>query len=162
MDSLAGEGTLFRNAFVAYPVCSVSKACIYTALHNHRSGILNNTVNYHVAASQRTPAQRRRPRYVHNRIAVDISTLSERLRDLGYYQAATHKLHVAPVEKFPYDEFLSNPDGEVIRRFLQRASDKGPMRSSDRRLTPSAPLASGSARSSSFLVITAPPSSMAR
>ena len=56
MDALAKTGTLFRNAFVAYPVCSPSKASIYTALHNHRSGILNNTVNYHVTASKLTPA----------------------------------------------------------------------------------------------------------
>ena len=44
MDALARSGVLFRNAFVAYPVCSASKACIYTGLHNHRNGILNNTV----------------------------------------------------------------------------------------------------------------------
>ena len=125
MDALADAGTLFRNAFVTYPVCSASKACIYTALHNHHSGILNNTVNYHVTASKLTPAQRQNPLYVRNRIAADIPTLTERLRDLGYHQAATHKLHVAPVEKFPYDEFLPNPSGEVMQRFLKRAAAKG-------------------------------------
>ena len=35
MDALAQSGVFFRNAFVAYPVCSASKACIYTGLHNH-------------------------------------------------------------------------------------------------------------------------------
>jgi len=124
MDALAKTGTLFRNAFVAYPVCSPSKASIYTGLHNHRSGILNNTVNYHITASKLTPAQRQNPLYLRNRIAADIPTLTERLRDLGYHQAVTHKLHVAPVEKFPYDEFLPNPDGQVMQRFLQRAAAK--------------------------------------
>jgi len=125
MDALARAGVLFRNAFVAYPVCSSSKACIYTALHNHRSGILNNTVNYHKPAAELTPAQRRFPLYVRNRIAADIPTLTERLKAAGYYQGATHKLHVAPVEKFPYDEFLPNPTGAVMRGFLNRATATG-------------------------------------
>jgi len=124
MDALADAGTLFRNAFVAYPVCSASKACIYTALHNHRSGILNNTINYHVTASKLTPAQRKHPMYLRNRIAADIPTLTERLRDLGYYQGVMHKLHVAPVEKFPYDEFLAHTSGDAMQRFLKNAAEK--------------------------------------
>jgi len=124
MDALADAGTLFRNAFVAYPVCSASKACIYTALHNHRSGILNNTSNYHVTASKLTPAQRKHPMYLRNRIAADIPTLTERLRDLGYYQGVMHKLHVAPVEKFPYDEFLAHTSGDAMQRFLKNAAEK--------------------------------------
>ncbi len=44
MGALAASGRLFRNAFVACTVCSVSKAAIYTGLHSHRNGILNNTV----------------------------------------------------------------------------------------------------------------------
>ncbi len=125
MDALARSGALFRNAFVAYPVCSASKACIYAALHNHRSGILNNTVNYHKPAAELTPAQRRFPLYVRNRIAADIPTLTELLHTNGYYQGVTHKLHVAPVEKFPYDEFLSNPTGAVMKGFLDRAVATG-------------------------------------
>ncbi|MFA6563005.1 MAG: sulfatase [Verrucomicrobiia bacterium] len=125
MDALARSGVLFRNAFVAYPVCSASKACIYTALHNHRNGILNNTVNYHKPAAELTPAQRRFPLYMRNRIAADIPTLTELLRRNGYYQGATHKLHVAPVEKFPYDEFLPNPTGPVMKGFLERATATG-------------------------------------
>ena len=125
MDALAQSGTLFRNAFVAYPVCSASKACIYTGLHNHRTGLLNNTVNYHMPAGKLTPAQRQNPLYVRNRIADDIPTLTERLRDHGYYQGVTHKLHVAPVEKFPYDEFLPDPTGAVMQGFLKRAAATG-------------------------------------
>ena len=54
MDALARTGVFFRNAFVAYPVCSPSKAAIYTALHNHANGILNNTLNYHKPAAKVT------------------------------------------------------------------------------------------------------------
>jgi len=46
MDSLAKSGVYFQNFFVGYPVCSPSKACIYTSLHNHTNGILNKTPNY--------------------------------------------------------------------------------------------------------------------
>lgn len=125
MDALARSGMLFRNAFVAYPVCSSSKACIYTSLHNHRSGLLNNTVNYHLPAAKLTPAQRKHPLYVRNRIAAGIPTLTERLHEHGYYQGVSHKLHVAPVEKFPYDEFLPNPTGAVLQGFLKRAAAAG-------------------------------------
>lgn len=125
IDALARSGVLFKNAFVAYPVCSASKACFYTGLHNHRNGILNNTVNYHKPAAALTPAERRFPLYVRNRIAPDIATLTEILHAAGYYQGVTHKLHVAPVEKFPYDEFLPNPSGAVMKSFLDRAFATG-------------------------------------
>jgi hypothetical protein len=62
---------------------------------------------------------------VRNRIAPDIPTLTEILRANGYYQGATHKLHVAPVEKFPFDEFLPNPSGTVMKGFLKRATATG-------------------------------------
>ena len=67
MDSLARAGVSFNNAFVAYPVCSASKASIYTGLHNHANGLLNNTENFHKAASELTPAERKRPIYSNNR-----------------------------------------------------------------------------------------------
>ena len=57
MDALAKSGTYFSNAFVAYPVCSASKAAIYTGLHNHINGILNNTHNFHMPADQVSDAQ---------------------------------------------------------------------------------------------------------
>ena len=125
MDALARRGLVFRNAFVAYPVCSSSKACLYTGRHNHDTGLLNNTPNYHKPASKLTPQERSQPLYVRNRIRAETPTLTERLRDAGYFQGCTHKLHVAPVEKFPYDEFLPNPTGEVMKGFLRRAAKTG-------------------------------------
>jgi len=106
-------------------VCSASKACIYTSLHNHRSGILNNTVNYHKPADRLTEAEKNHPLYRKNRIRSEIPTLVERLKDAGYYQGATHKLHVAPVEKFSYDEFIAGQDGKAVAGFLSRAAKTG-------------------------------------
>jgi len=125
MDSLAKSGVYFRNAFVAYPVCSPSKAAIYTSLPNHLNGILNNTPNFHKPAEQLTPAEQKNPLYLKNRIAAGIPTLIERLKDAGYYQGVTHKLHVSPNEKFPYDEFIEGNNGASVSGFLDRAVKTG-------------------------------------
>ncbi len=124
MDSLAESGVYFNNAFVAYPVCSASKAALYTGLHSHTNGILNNTRNYHKPAQQLTPAERNNALYQQNRIQDKFVTLIEILHANGFYQGVTHKLHVAPVEKFPYDEFLHGGKQE-IREFLDRAEATG-------------------------------------
>ncbi len=125
MDALARSGMLFRNAFVAYPVCSASKAALYTGLHSHMNGLLNNTPNYHKPAARLTEAEKNNPLYRRNRIRDGLPTWVERLRDAGYYQGVTHKLHVAPVEKFPYDEFLQHTGREAMEGFLRRAAKAG-------------------------------------
>jgi N-sulfoglucosamine sulfohydrolase len=125
MDALASSGVLFRNAFVAYPVCSASKAAIYTGLHNHTNGILNNTPNYHKPAARLTEAEKNSPLYLRNRIHDSLPTWVERLKSAGYYQGVTHKLHVAPVEKFPYDEFLQRTGRDAMEGFIQRAAQAG-------------------------------------
>lgn len=125
MDSLARSAVYFNNAFVAYPVCSASKACIYTGLFNHTNGILNNTENFHMPASELTEAQRNQPIYSKNRIHENLPTLVELLRAAGYYQGVTHKLHVSPNEKFPYDEFINGSNGAVVTEFIQHAKKAG-------------------------------------
>jgi N-sulfoglucosamine sulfohydrolase len=126
MDALARTGVYFDQAFVAYPVCSASKAAIYTGLHNHTNGILNNTVNLHKRAAQVTTAERNHVLFRTNRIHDRIPTLIERLHAAGYYQGVTSKLHVAPNEKFPYDEFLApGPARAGVADFLARAQKTG-------------------------------------
>lgn len=125
MDSLARSGVFFRNAFVAYPVCSPSKAAIYTGRYNHGNGILNNTPNFHKPAEQLTPAEKNNPLYLRNRVPSEMPTLVEKLKSAGYYQGVTHKLHVAPNEKFPYDEFITGEGGAAVAGFLTRAAKTG-------------------------------------
>ena len=122
IDSLARRGTSFNSAFVVYPVCSASKAAIYTGLHNHTNGLCNNTLNFHQPAATLDAAQRDRPLYRRNRIADRFETLIERLDRAGYYTGVTHKLHVAPNDKFPYDEFLDASAG-AADDFLRRRAD---------------------------------------
>ena len=125
MDSLASSGVYFDNAFVAYPVCSASKASIYTGLHNHTNGILNNTENFHKPASELTAAERKSTIYSKNQIHGDLPTLIERLHEAGYYQGVTHKLHVSPNEKFPYDEFIKETNGAAVTAFIGNAKQAG-------------------------------------
>jgi len=125
MDALARAGVQFRQAYVAYSVCSASKAAIYTSLHNHTNGLLNNTANYHKPANKLTDAEKKRAVYVENRIHSETQTLIELLKNAGYYQGVTHKLHVAPVERFPYDEFIPHSDGKSAAGFFQRAKQTG-------------------------------------
>nr|WP_255712956.1 sulfatase [Rhodopirellula sp. JC740] len=113
MDALAKSGTYFSNAFVAYPVCSASKAAFYTGLHSHTNGILNNTHNFHKPAAQVTDAERNLQLARTNRIRDEFLTLTEILKTNGYYQGVTHKLHVLPNEKFPYDEYLHGSRPEI-------------------------------------------------
>ena len=123
IDALAKSGVYFRNAFVAYPVCSASKAAIYTGLHSHANGILNNTPNFHKPASRLTAEERGNRLYGVNRVHARYTTLTEILHAEGYYQGVTHKLHVAPNEKFPYDEFLHGGRRQ-IQAFIDRAQQK--------------------------------------
>lgn len=123
MDLLAKSGTCFTNAFVAYPVCSASKAAIYTGLHNHANGILNNTHNFHKSAADVTEAERSLPLARNNRVHRELLTLPEILQANDYYQGVTHKLHVLPNAKFPYDEFLHGSEAE-LEGFIDRAKQK--------------------------------------
>ena len=125
MDALAASGVYFNNAFVVYPVCSASKAALLTGLHSHANGLLNNTVNYHKPAGQLTPPELQNSLYRANRVKAVLPTLIERLHEAGYYQGVTHKLHVAPNEKFPYNEFLQQNSRQAVTGFIRRAGKAG-------------------------------------
>ena len=120
LDALCRSGTYFNNGFVAYPVCSASKAAFYTGVNNHTNGILNNTYNFHKPASQVTAAELNQPLSKTNRVRDSFVTMTEILAANDYYQGVTHKLHVLPNRKFPYDEFMHGSKAE-ISGFLQQA-----------------------------------------
>jgi N-sulfoglucosamine sulfohydrolase len=77
-------------------------------------------LNYHKPASALSAGERNNPLYKSNRVKPQYMTLIELLRENGYYQGVTHKLHVAPVEKFPYDEFMTGSRSEVDQ-FMKNA-----------------------------------------
>lgn len=123
IDRLARSGVYFDHAFVAYPVCSASKAAIYTGMYCHQNGILNNTHNVHRPASQVTQSERNMLLAKTNKVHDKYFTMTEVLKSNGYYQGVTHKLHVLPNEKFPYDEFIHG-DRREINQFFKNAKSK--------------------------------------
>ena len=132
LDRLATEGTLFREAFVGYPVCSPSKACIYTGLYPHVNGMRNNTANYPKPAAELKPSERNNPTYKNVRLRESCVTWVEVLKQQGYFLGQSGKLHVAPVDKFPFDVYLAREDGGakgvsggLVGEFLRRASTTG-------------------------------------
>lgn len=125
MDALAASGALFRRAYVAYPVCSASKACIMTGLHSHVNGLVNNTNNYLKRAEKLTEAEKKSPPYLHTRIRSTAPTLVEVLVKAGYHAAVSGKLHLSPNERFPYHDFFPKvPAKQALNGTIKRAAGK--------------------------------------
>lgn len=125
MDALAASGTLFRRAYVAYPVCSASKACIMTGLHSHVNGLVNNTNNYLKRAEKLTDAEKKSPPYLHTRIRTTAPTMIEVLVQAGYHAAVSGKLHLSPNERFPYHDFFPKvPAKQALNGTIKRAAGK--------------------------------------
>lgn len=125
MDALAAGGALFRRAYVAYPVCSASKACILTGLHSHTNGLVNNTNNHFKPAAKFTEAEKKSPPYLHTRIRSSGLTMVEVLAAQGYHTAVSGKLHVSPNERFPYDDFIPRAGTkQALAGIIKRADGK--------------------------------------
>ena len=75
MDAIAEQGVLFTSAFVAYPVCSPSKAALYTGLYPHTNGLRGLTQNYFFPAAELTPEQSNSPIYSRARIRDSVSDI---------------------------------------------------------------------------------------
>ncbi|MCF7816413.1 MAG: sulfatase [Kiritimatiellales bacterium] len=86
LDRLANEGMLFTSAYVTHASCSSSRSSILTGLYPHQNGQIG------LAGA--------RPEY---RVKDGISTLPALMKAHGYYTGIIGKLHVLPVEMFPFD-----------------------------------------------------------
>jgi len=126
MDRIAKDGAYFNRAFVNYPVCSPSKAGIYTGLYCVKNGLRGVTTNWH-GPEDTMPLGIANHRLTKlNRIRDDFPTLVELFKNAGYICAVTFKLHVHPVSKFPYDHFIKgNPTYTSVREYFSRAGDDG-------------------------------------
>jgi N-sulfoglucosamine sulfohydrolase len=126
MDRIAKEGVYFNKAFVNYPVCSASKASIYTGTYCHTNGLRGVTRNFHGPADMLPEAIANHPLTKRLRIRDDLPTLVELFEKADYSSAITFKLHVHPVYKFPYDHFVpGNPTAESVRQYFTKAGESG-------------------------------------
>ncbi|MFP6874499.1 MAG: sulfatase [Verrucomicrobiales bacterium] len=85
LDNLAGEGTLFRNAYVPQAGCSQSRAAFLTGLYPHQNGQIGlATWNYAMYSGK-------------------IPNVVTTLKKAGYRTGIIGKLHVKPKSAFPFD-----------------------------------------------------------
>ncbi|MCP4311730.1 MAG: sulfatase [Bacteroidetes bacterium] len=103
MDRLAEEGLTFTRAFAATPLCSPSRCVIETGLMPFRNG----------AHKFGTP------------IRLDIKTMPEYFKELGYYTAEIGKFHHGPNHRFPYD-FIER-DENVAETFIREYTGDKPL-----------------------------------
>jgi arylsulfatase A-like enzyme len=82
LDAMAAEGTLYRNMFTNQPVCSPSRACLFTGEYPARHGVWRNT-----------------GRGVG--IASDAATIATVCRDAGYSANYIGKWHLADGTRGP-------------------------------------------------------------
>ncbi|MDE0102635.1 MAG: sulfatase [Bryobacterales bacterium] len=85
LDSLARDGTLFKNAYVPQAGCSQSRAAFLTGLFPHQSGQIGLATWKYGLYRDNTP------------------NLVERLRGAGYRTGIIGKLHINPEDAFPFD-----------------------------------------------------------
>ena len=125
MDRIASRGIYFNRAYVSYPVCSPSKASIYTGTYAHTNGLINNTQNFFVPADELTPAQKNNK--IYQRVSIDkrLPTLTQVLRHNGYHTAVSGKLHVSPNDKFPYDEWFRENETDRTAEMIRNAGAAG-------------------------------------
>ena len=102
MDQLARSGTRFTRAFSAASVCAPSRAAILTGMYPQSNGLWQNTqdggINFPAASVK--PAK---PVPVRAATMEEVPTLTELLRDHGYFTAISQKGHLQPAWKFPFD-----------------------------------------------------------
>jgi N-sulfoglucosamine sulfohydrolase len=90
LDRLAGEGTLFTDAYATVSSCSSSRSTLFTGLYSHTNGM------YGLAHD------------VHNfSLLDDVKTVPWMLKQVGYATALVGKKHVKPDALLPYDAWLA-------------------------------------------------------
>ena len=115
IDRLAAEGMLCENSYVAVGVCQPSRSVLLTGRYPHKNGARG-----------------------FEEIDYCVETLTERLRDYGYYNGIIGKVdHLQPREKFAWDFVVKtlNPEEnwgrdpekmyEHTRDFLREARGQG-------------------------------------
>ena len=81
IDKLADEGIRFSNMFVTEAICAPARAELYTGLHPHRNGCMQN----HKATNKGT------------------LSVVQHLEKLGYRVGLTGKTHIKPKSVYPFE-----------------------------------------------------------
>ncbi len=128
LDRLIGQGVYFSNAYATCASCAPSRGSILTGMFPHSNGHWRNTI---------TPTMRHpdiefsRESSMVDQVGIDesIPTMIEILREQGYYTAITHKFHLSPPWKYPFE--VRNPVQydhvefeRVITKMIQQSGER--------------------------------------
>ena len=102
LDRLIGQGVYFSNAFASCASCAPSRSSILTGMYPHSHGHWRNTI---------TPTMddpdieftRKSSKLDRVRIHEYIPTLIEILEAQDFFTAITHKFHLSPPWKYPFE-----------------------------------------------------------
>ena len=125
MDKIAQQGALFLHAFCAYPSCSPSRASMLTGAYPQTTRVRINVPEYF---GPNPPANFLKTigesaRWQALTVPDAIVTLPEALNGAGYFTGISHKFHVIPHSKFPFNEWLSG-DPSSIKKFIGDAGNQ--------------------------------------
>ncbi|MCH5689354.1 sulfatase-like hydrolase/transferase [Niabella sp. W65] len=81
MDQLATEGMRFTNAYAASSMCTPSRSAMFTGLYPFKNGAQMN----------------------HFTVRAGIKSLPHYLRQQGYRVVISGKIHMAPLNNFPFE-----------------------------------------------------------
>lgn len=128
LDRFAGYGVYFSSAFASCASSAPSRASILTGMWPHSNGHWRNTVTP-ILTDPDVEFGRESKKVDRVGIPDSIPTLIEILRDEGFYTAITHKFHLSPPWKYPFearDPVRHEPErfAQVIDRFLTEAGDR--------------------------------------
>ena len=93
MDALAAEGTVFTNAYAPCPVCSPSRASLYTGQYPARVGVTNYIGAHDFGKLAEVP-------YL-DHLPTEEYTLSRAYKDAGYRTYHVGKWHLGGKEYYP-------------------------------------------------------------
>jgi N-sulfoglucosamine sulfohydrolase len=123
MDALAARGVMFRQSFCTMASCSPSRASMMTGLYPHSHGLLINCFEF---LGPQPPADWLAKYDATNRqrcVREDVPTLIEGLRAAGYRTGISHKFHMYPHSKFPFDSWITST-ADSVQGFLAARDDR--------------------------------------